>query len=204
MPTRRLCPEFSIPDLYSNASKNISSFPRLHKEFISWVSHSNKHTSLEKDISPKPHRQSTMVRKRKRWSSTAEESDRLDRSSRRDGFVRRQEFDQSRSSCGDGFDNRLSQAEESDPLDRSSRRYGFVRRLEFDQSRSSSGDGFDNRLSRAEESDRLDRSSRRDGFVQRLEFDQSRSSSGDGFDNRLSRAEESDRLGRSSRRDGFV
>jgi hypothetical protein len=80
--------------------------------------------------------------------SRAEESDWPDRSSRRDGFVRRQEFDQSRSSIGDGFDKRLSRAEESDWLDRSSRRYGFVQRQEFDQSRSSRGDELDNKLSR--------------------------------------------------------
>jgi hypothetical protein len=145
-----------------------------------------------------------MVRKRKQWSSRAEESNQLDRSSRRDGVVRRQEFDQSRSSMGDEFDNRLSRAEESDQLDRSSRRDGFVRRQEFDQSRSSRGDGFDKPLSRAEESDRLDRSSRRDGVVRRQEFNQSRSSRGDGVDKPLSRAEESDRLDRSSRRDGVV
>jgi len=104
--------------------------------------------------------------------------------------VRRvQEFDQSRSSCGDGFFNRLSRAEESDPLDRSSRRDGFVRRgQEFDQSRSSCGEGVFNRLSRAEESDPLDRSSRRDGFVRRgQEFEQSKSSRVDEVDNELSR-----------------
>jgi hypothetical protein len=119
--------------------------------------------------------------------SRAEESDRLDRSSRKDGFARRQEFDQSRSSIGDGFDKRLSRAKESDRLDRSSRKDGCVRRQEVDQSRSSVGDGFDKRLSRAEESDQLDQSSRRDRFVQRQEFDQSRSSRGDELDNKLSR-----------------
>ena len=101
--------------------------------------------------------------------------------------MRREEFDQSRSSIGDGFDTQLSRAEESDQLNRSSRRDGFVRREEFDQSRSSRGDELGNRLSRAEESDQLDWSSRRDGFMRREEFDQSRSSRGDEFDKRLSR-----------------
>jgi hypothetical protein len=50
-----------------------------------------------------------MVRKRKRWSSTAEESDWLDRSSRRDGVVQRgQECDLGRSSRADEVDNELS------------------------------------------------------------------------------------------------
>ena len=40
--------------------------------------------------------------------SRAEESDQLDRSSRRDGFVQRQEFDHGRSSRGDELDNRFS------------------------------------------------------------------------------------------------
>ena len=82
------------------------------------------------------------------------------------GVVQSQEFDQDRSSIGDGFDKRLSRAEESDWLDRSSRRDGVVRRgQECDQGRSSRADEVDKRLSRAEESDWLDRSSRRDGVV---------------------------------------
>ena len=91
-----------------------------------------------------------MARKRKQWSSRAEESDWLDRSSRRDGVVRRgQEFDQGRSSRADELDKRLSRAEESDWLDRSSRRDGVVRRgQEFDQGRSSRADEVDNELSR--------------------------------------------------------
>jgi hypothetical protein len=96
-----------------------------------------------------------MVRKRKRWPSTAEESDWLDRSSRRDGVVRRgQECDLGRSSRADEVEKRLSRAEESDWLDRSSRRDGVVQRgQECDQGRSSRADEVEKRLSRAEESE---------------------------------------------------
>jgi hypothetical protein len=176
-------------------------------------SHSNKHTSLEKNICPKPHQPSTMVRKsrkRKHRSSRAEESGEIDRSSRRDGVVRRQqEFDRSTSSRGSRgvwFDNRSSRAreEESDRLDRFSRSDGFIGRQEVDHSRSPVGRRQEVDQSRSPVGRQEVDQSR--SPVGRQEVDQSRSPRGVWFDNRSSRAreEESDRLDRFSISDGFV